>query len=237
MKRRKTDKLRSALVKVSGQLMRTQPSPDEELGELFVDVQNQQVYNDGKTFVDLVPKRRMKHIRQEYLLEKQDPNFNLQEFVSKHFHAPDSKEANYQTDRTMTMRQHISTLWDELGRSNYKDHGSLIALPHPYVVPGGRFSEQFYWDSYFIMLGLARDGRWDNIDGMMRNYAYMIRKIGFIPTANRTYFLSRSQPPFFSHMVELLAEKKGQRAIIEYLPYLVAEHNFWMKGKKKLLKN
>ena len=237
MKRRKTDKLRSALVKVSGQLMRTQPSPDEELGELFVDVQNQQVYNDGKTFVDLVPKRRMKHIRQEYLLEKQDPNFNLQEFVSKHFHAPDSKESNYQTDRTMTMRQHISTLWDELGRSNYKDHGSLIALPHPYVVPGGRFSEQFYWDSYFIMLGLARDGRWDNIDGMMRNYAYMIRKIGFIPTANRTYFLSRSQPPFFSHMVELLAEKKGQRAIIEYLPYLVAEHNFWMKGKKKLLKS
>lgn len=232
-----TNTLKSALVKVTGQLMRTQRSPDEALGELFSEVQNRRVYEDGKTFVDLVPRRRMKQIRQEYLLEKQDPNFELHEFVNKHFHAPDSEQSDYITDTSMTMRQHISELWSVLERSNYRDHGSLIALPHPYVVPGGRFSEQFYWDSYFIMLGLARDGHWVKIDGMLRNYAYMIRKFGFIPTANRTYFLSRSQPPLFSYMVELLAERKGQRILIEYLPYLVAEHSFWMKGKKKLLKS
>ena len=238
MNRRKaTDGLKSALIKVTGQLMRTQRSPDELLGDLFIDVQNQRVYDDGKTFVDLIPRRRTKHIRQEYLLEKQDPNFNLHEFVNKHFHAPDSERSTYETDRSMTMRQHISELWGVLERDNYKDRGSLIALPHPYVVPGGRFSEQFYWDTYFIMLGLARDRHWDKIDGMMRNYAYMIRKFGFIPTANRTYFLSRSQPPFFSHMVELLSKRKGKRILIEYLPYLVAEHSFWMNGKKKLLKS
>lgn len=236
-RRHATDTLKSALVKTTGQLIRTQRSPDEALGELFTDVQNQQIYADGKTFVDLVPRRRAKQIRQEYLLEKQDPNFNLQAFVNRHFHAPDSTSSGYVTDTSMTMRQHISALWNVLERSTYKDRGSLVALPHPYVVPGGRFSEQFYWDSYFIMLGLARDGHWDKIDGMMRNYAYMIRKFGFIPTANRTYFLSRSQPPLFSHMVELLAEKKGQRVLIEYLPYLVAEHSFWMKGKKRLLKS
>jgi alpha,alpha-trehalase len=101
-------------------------------------------------------------------------------------------------------------------------------------VPGGRFSEQFYWDSYFIMLGLAVDNRWDMIEGMIKNYCYMIRKFGFIPTANRTYFLSRSQPPFFSHMIRLLARHKGRHVLVEYLPYLVLEHRFWMKGRTKL---
>jgi alpha,alpha-trehalase len=103
-------------------------------------------------------------------------------------------------------------------------------------VPGGRFSEQFYWDSYFIMLGLAADKKWDMIEGMMKNYTYMIRKFGFIPTANRTYFLSRSQPPFFSHMVRLLARHKGRRVLVEYLPYMLAEYRFWMKGRSELKK-
>src|SRR5690606_10333801 len=66
------------------------------------------------------------------------------------------------------------------------------------------------------------------------NYAYQIRKYGYIPTANRSYLLSRSQPPFFSHMVRLLQKHKGRRALVEYLPYLVAEHRFWMRGKSKL---
>jgi alpha,alpha-trehalase len=109
-----------------------------------------------------------------------------------------------------------------------------VALPHRYIVPGGRFDEQFYWDSYFIMLGLAADGEWDVIEGMLKNYAHMIRKIGFIPTANRTYFLSRSQPPFFSHMIQLLVQHKGRRVLIEYLPYLLAEYKFWMRGATKL---
>ena len=84
-RRRPTDNMKSALVKVTGQLMRTKRGPDELLGDLFRDVQNQQIYSDGKTFVDLIPKSRMKQIKQEYLLEKQDPNFNLSEFVNKRF--------------------------------------------------------------------------------------------------------------------------------------------------------
>jgi alpha,alpha-trehalase len=70
---------------------------------------------------------------------------------------------------------------------------------------------------------------------MMKNYAYMIRKFGFIPTANRTYFLSRSQPPFFALMVKLLARHKGRRrTLIEYLPYLLIEYRFWMKGRRSI---
>ncbi len=230
------DIAKTSVVKTAGHVKRVAKSPDEGLGELFSDVQERQVYQDGKTFVDLIPRRRMKQIQQEYLLERKDPNFDLHEFVNRHFYEFERGQSVYSTQPNITMRHHIAELWQVLERRNRKDRGSLIAIPHKYVVPGGRFSEQFYWDSYFIMLGLAADHKWDVIEGMMKNYAYMIRKFGFIPTANRTYFLSRSQPPFFSHMVKLLARHKGRLAIVEYLPYLVAEHKFWMKGKISLRK-
>ena len=229
--------LKTALVSATSNLLRLSKSPDEALGQLFTDVQKDKVYDDGKTFADLIPRRRMRQIQQEYLLEKQDPHFSLQDFVSRHFYqfTPKGGEKDYETQPGATARQHINALWSVLERRNRRDRGSLIALPYAYIVPGGRFSEQFYWDSYFIMLGLAADGKWGRIEGMIKNYAYMIRKFGFIPTANRTYFLSRSQPPFFAHMVKLLARHKGiKRTYIEYLPYLVLEYRFWMKGRRSL---
>jgi len=229
-----TDKLKTTFVNTAGGLIRPQKSPDEALGMLFSDVQNGRVYEDGKTFVDLVPRRRMRQIQKEYLLEKQDPNFDLLDFVSRHFYAFSGHKTAYKTDPHMTVSEHIMELWDELERRNRLDRGSLIAIPHAYVVPGGRFNEQFYWDSYFIMLGLAADGKWDKVEGMVKNFAYLIRKFGFIPTANRTYLLSRSQPPFFSHMVKLLAGHRGRRVLVEYLPYLLIEYRFWMKGRTKL---
>lgn len=225
---------KTSFVKTTGQFRVTAKSPDEVLGDLFAAVQNESVYGDGKTFPDLIPKRRMKFIAEEYRLARRDPHFDLRDFVTRHFHAYDNKAAAYRADENATVREHISELWHVLERRNRRDRGSLIALPHAYVVPGGRFNEQFYWDSYFIMLGLAADNRWDMIEGMMKNYAYMIRKYGFIPTANRTYFLSRSQPPFFSHMVKLLARHKGKKVYAEYLPYMLAEYRFWMKGRSKL---
>lgn len=232
-----TDKIKSSLVSAAGQLLYVSKSPDEGLGELFNDVQKQHIFSDGKTFVDLIPRRRMRQIKQEYLLAKKDPEFNLQEFIARYFYEmPLSKKDSYPSDDRRTASHHISALWSHLERRNRRDRGSLVALPYTYVVPGGRFDEQFYWDSYFIMLGLAADKRWDIVEGMVKNVAYLIRKFGFIPTANRTYFLSRSQPPFFSHMVRLLAKHQGKAVLVEYLPYLIKEYRFWMKGTAKLSK-
>lgn len=231
------NKLKSTIVATAGGLMPIAKSPDEALGELFEDVQKRRVYGDGKTFVDLIPRRRMKHIQQEYLLSRNDPQFDLRDFVSRHFYEFGDAKTTYHTDTSMTPRQHIAELWHVLERKNRRDRGSLIALPNSYIVPGGRFGEQFYWDSYFIMLGLAADDRWDMIEGMIKNYAYMIRKFGYIPTANRTYFLSRSQPPFFALMIKLLAGHNGRsRTMIEYLPYMLMEYRFWMKGRRTLTK-
>ncbi len=233
---RADEHVKSALVSASATLIRAQRSPDEAFGDLFRDVQTTRIYGDGKTFADLVPKKRVREIKKEYDLAKKDPQFNLKEFVSRHFYefVPHG-HIEYKVESGTTARQHVSNLWKVLERRNRRNRGSLFALPHKYLVPGGRFQEQFYWDSYFIMLGLASDGHWATIHGMLKNYAHMLRRFGFIPTANRTYFLSRSQPPFFSYMVTLLAEHRGKaRTYFEFLPSLLMEYRFWMKGRRSI---
>lgn len=229
-----TDRLKTNIVKVVGYFLPVSKSPDEGLGELFEAVQRQRVYGDGKTFVDLIPKKRTQAIRQEYNLQRKDPEFDLQDFLNRHFYAFDTNKPVFTTDPTKPMRAHIADLWPVLERYSRKNKGSLVAVPYRYTVPGGRFNEQFYWDSYFIMLGLAADDRWGDINGMVHNFTHLIRKVGFIPTANRTYFLSRSQPPFFSHMIELLEGRHGKHVLLRYLPYMIAEHNFWMKGVSRV---
>lgn len=229
------DTIKTGLATAAGILIRTGKSPDEVLGDFFRLVQTSEVFPDGKTFIDLVPRKRLKTIYAEYEFAKKDPLFDLNEFVKRHFYefAPHKQSGEKIIHDNEPIEEHIDKLWEGLTRRNRKNRGSLIALPHHYIVPGGRFSEQFYWDTYFIMLGLAEGDYWDDIEAMMKNYTYMIRKFGFIPTANRTYFLSRSQPPFLSRMVRLLMKKQGKRALIEYLPYLLKEYSFWMKGKGK----
>jgi alpha,alpha-trehalase len=104
----------------------------------------------------------------------------------------------------------------------------LLPLPGPYIVPGGRFREVYYWDSYFTFLGLRESGEEALIESMVDNFAYLIEQYGYIPNGNRSYFLSRSQPPFFALMVEFLAEKKGDEIYVKYLPALRAELDYWM---------
>jgi alpha,alpha-trehalase len=232
------DLLKSSFVKATGILASSKKAPDELLGELFGDVQTQQIYSDGKTFVDLVPKKRIRLIKEEYKLLKADPNFDLREFIGRRFvdlAQTVHKKEPFDVDPSDSVEKHIFRLWEYLERQNRVDRGSLIALPHKYIVPGGRFNEQFYWDSYFIMEGLAAQGEWKKAEDILKNAAYMIRKYGYVPTANRTYFLSRSQPPFFVMMVKLIASHKGKKVLRDYLPHLLTEYRFWMKGRRKLV--
>jgi alpha,alpha-trehalase len=232
-----TDKMKTALVETAGVLIRSRKSPDELLGQLFSDMQALAIYPDGKTFADMVPKKRIRSIQEEYKLAKQDPSFDAREFIGRHFYDLTSavhKDLTFSYKPGDTVEQHIGRLWEHLEHRNRRDRGSLLALPHSYIVPGGRFHEQFYWDSYFIMLGLATEGKWAEVERMVKNCAYMIRKYGYVPTANRSYFLSRSQPPMFVMMIRLLAGHKGKKVVREYLPELIEEYRFWMKGRRKL---
>jgi alpha,alpha-trehalase len=116
----------------------------------------------------------------------------------------------------------------------------LLYLPNRYVVPGGRFNEMFGWDSYFIILGLLRDGRVELAKGMVENFFYEIENYGAVLNANRTYFLTRSQPPFLSSMIRVVYDAeiardpspankaRQQRWIARAYPYARRDHDFWL---------
>lgn len=210
--------------------------PDKQFGELFRDVQMQSVFADSKTFPDCIPIENPETILSLYQTEKRSQGFNLQRFVQAHFTLPASADTLYRSDTSATMESHLVQQWDNLTRQpdQVASHSSLIGLPKPYVVPGGRFREIYYWDSYFTMLGLAASNRFDLIENMLDNFAYLITTHGHIPNGNRSYYLSRSQPPFFSSMVMLFAKAKGMDKAIKYLPQLEMEYTFWMKGRGQL---
>lgn len=206
----------------------------EDLEELFTDVQLQGIFPDQKTFPDCSPKQPVQEILRRYRSKASHQNFNLKEFVLEHFDLPKNEAIAYKSDTSLPVEHHINELWDVLSRTATNNSGSLIPLPHPFVVPGGRFREFFYWDSYFTMLGLQVAKRIDLIEHVVDNFAYLIETFGFIPNGNRTYFLSRSQPPFFSLMVELLSKERGQAIYIKYLPQLYKEYQYWMNGADRM---
>jgi alpha,alpha-trehalase len=94
----------------------------------------------------------------------------------------------------------LITTPDEVNLAKIENEG-LLYLEHPYVVPGGQFNEMYGWDSYFIILGLLRDNRTALAKGMVENFFFELDHYGSILNANRTYYLTRSQPPFLTSMV------------------------------------
>jgi len=209
--------------------------PWVELEELFHDVQMEGLFPDSKTFVDYTPKRDPSEILADYRMHKDNEDFSLTDFLDQNFNPPFQPGA-IEIDATKPMIEHLNVHWASLTRSS-EDAGefsTLIPLPSEYVVPGGRFREIYYWDSYFTMIGLGVSDRVDLIESMLDNFAYQVETIGFIPNGNRTYFLGRSQPPFFGAMVYLYAQYTSLEDAAKYLPALQAEYDFWMDGKDQL---
>ena len=211
---------------------KTALAPDKLYGQLFIDVQLKSVFPDSKTFVDCIPKSTPEQIVNKYKILKSDSiskNTFIQ-FIADNFKTPENSLPNYQTVKSEPVEDHIHDLWKVLERKPDKkiNGSSLLPLPYSYIVPGGRFREIYYWDSYFTMLGLQQSGEWGVIENMINNFSYMIQTYGHIPNGNRTYYLSRSQPPFFSLMINLLAEKKGNKIYSQYLSSLEKEYAYWM---------
>jgi len=207
-----------------------------DLGALFRDVQMSSVFSDSKTFVDYKPLVPPADIVARYAAEKSSPQFDLRAFIARNFESPRSAGDDVRTDTTQTMEQHIAALWTTLTRpaDPLDARSTLIGLPEPYVVPGGRFREVYYWDSYFTMLGLLESRRSDLVRNMLDNFAHLIATVGHIPNGNRTYYLGRSQPPFFAAMVGLYARATDTTQALRYLPAMEAEHAFWMDGADRL---
>ena len=135
---------------------------------------------------------------------------------------------------------------ERLGQTLPIETPGLLYLPNPYVVPGGRFNEMYGWDSYFIVLGLlttptgelADDTAKSNVElarGMVENFFFEIEHYGGLLNANRTYYLTRSQPPFLSSEIrdvwaaEVAEGRKPQaQAWLERAyGYAVRDHALW----------
>ncbi|MDF0705717.1 MAG: trehalase family glycosidase [Bacteroidota bacterium] len=199
--------------------------------ELFKDVQMSGVFEDSKTFVDLVPTKDIAILEKEYLNTKDNQGFRLDSFVLKNFKNRSLEGLQFKLDTTRNMYEHISNMWNILKRSpdSVIANSSRIALPYKYVVPGGRFQEIYYWDSYFTLEGLLVDNEEEVAQGMVQNFAFLIDSLGFIPNGTRDYYKTRSQPPYFALMVDAIARDNND-LLVEYLPQMTKEYNYWMEG-------
>ena len=139
-------------------------------------------------------------------------------------------------DRIKTSLQQVLTQseWQQLELrvlpaevESIEEHG-LLYLPHPYVVPGGRFNEMYGWDSYFIILGLLLDEEIELAKNMVDQFAYEIDHYGMILNANRTYFLTRSQPPIFTlAILEVYKHTQDKQWLRSLLPTIESYYYYW----------
>ena len=209
--------------------------------ELFHDVQMQGIFVDSKTFADSNPKIPLSNIHLLYNELSDKSEFCLETFIDHHFHLPCDAELDdseqYELS-SLDMIPHCEKVLEYNRRQPHADEntGSLIGLPYPYVQPGGRFREIYYWDTYFTAEGLAAIGRLDDVKSMIQNLGRMIESFGYIPNGNRTYYLDRSQPPAFALLLNILERHDGIEAVTPYISQLEAEYGFWMDGEETVNK-
>ena len=208
-------------------------TPADLYGPLFQAVQLGKVFPDGKTFVDATPRRSVDEIMADYAREQPQGQAALKACVEARFVVPtDARPGDApHVAQGLPLKAHIAALWPVLTRPALQPSpaSSALGLPSPYVVPGGRFREIYYWDSYFTLLGLKADGQDALVESMIENFEALSEAHGHIPNGARTYYLSRSQPPFFALMVRL-SERRDGDSRRRQLRAMQAEYAFWMAG-------
>ena len=194
------------------------------LGPLFAAVQERRLFADGKTFADAVPRGPVPPIDPAALGDD-----DLRAFVLAHFALP-AQDSVPAVAPGLPLRAHIAATWDALARPPVAARGSALAIDAAHVVPGGRFLELYYWDSYFTLLGLARD-RPALADATVDALTGLIERYGHVPNGTRSYYLSRSQPPVFALMPALTSTGMTARRRAAAL----REYRWWMDGARAVV--
>ncbi|KHJ92105.1 alpha,alpha-trehalase [Oesophagostomum dentatum] len=204
-------------------------------GKLLQAVNAVQLYNDSKTFVD----RPMKEGRDGATLTQgvRDKVSATHCELADWSPHPESFDLILDEDlRTFALK--LNDIWKNLCREmkqevkNSPERFSLIYVPHPFIVPGGRFREFYYWDAYWILKGLLKSGMTDTAKNMILNFAYLIDNYGFVPNGGRVYYLRRSQPPMFIPIVyDYYLATKDKDFVLDMLPLMEKEIQFWMDNR------
>ncbi|XP_062329245.1 trehalase [Osmerus eperlanus] len=238
------------------------PPCDSEIyctGDVLRHVQMAKLFDDDKYFVDM--KMRVSPdivLLAFHNLTQKAPNMTvvptkLREFLKMYFEEPGKEFEPWNPpdwhgkpqflDKVADKKLHdwakkLHQLWKSLGRKirpDVRDHPELysqIYTPHPVIVPGGRFRELYYWDSYWVINGLLLSEMIDTARGMIQNFAYLVNRYGFIPNGGRIYYERRSQPPFFCLMVESYYQAtKDDSFLRTVMPALDQEYRFWMQNR------
>ncbi|WP_298688512.1 alpha,alpha-trehalase TreF [uncultured Sphingomonas sp.] len=201
-------------------------TPEDIFGPLYSAVELARVFPDSKTFADMIPRETPDAIMAAYRHDAPQGRDALAAFVARHF-----RKAGDTGSAQLSMREHIKALWPILAKPPLATvpGSSALQLPYAYVVAGGRYQEMYYWDSYFTMLGLKADGERPLIESMLANFVSMVARYGHVPNGTRSYYLSRSQPPFLALMMDL-SDTHDPAIDRERLAALEAEHAYWMAG-------
>ncbi|XP_045872881.1 trehalase isoform X3 [Meles meles] len=227
-------------------------------GELLHQVQMARLYRDDKQFVDmplsLAPDQVLQDFRELAAAhEHRIPQQQLQAFVQEHFQAAGQELLSWTPEDwkdSPRLLQKISDpklrawagqlhrLWKKLGKKvkpevlSHPEQFSLIYSAHPFIVPGGRFVEFYYWDSYWVMEGLLLSEMPQTVKGMLQNFLDLVRLYGHIPNGARVYYLQRSQPPLLTLMMDRYVTHTNDTAFLrDNIETLALELDFWMKNR------
>ncbi|KAE8295018.1 Trehalase [Larimichthys crocea] len=238
------------------------PPCDSEIycsGPVLHQVQTAKVFEDDKYFVDMKLRETPDVVLSAFrnlshgLPNTTVPSRKLQEFLTTYFEKPGMEFESWTPpdwhekpkflegiadDELRNWAEKIHELWKSLGRkirADVKDHPELysqIYTPHPVIVPGGRFRELYYWDSYWVINGLLLSEMTDTAYGMIQNFLYLVNRYGFVPNGGRIYYERRSQPPFLTLMVESYYQATRDKEFLRAaLPALEQEYRFWMQNR------
>ena len=226
-------------------------------GPILQAVQDANLYVDSKYFVDMPLKQDpVTTLRDFYQLGDKIKDINiLREFVDEHFDEPGHElietypddwvpfPHGFQAIEDYKLRRwalHLHRIWRDLCRRVKEDvrihqeRYSLLYVPHSFIIPGGRFREFYYWDTFWILKGLLFSEMYDTAKGVILNLAYMVEHHGFVPNGGRVYYLIRSQPPLLTPMVYKYFLATGDLDFVrELLPLLEKEHNFWLINRMR----
>ncbi|SMY28604.1 unnamed protein product [Zymoseptoria tritici ST99CH_1A5] len=226
-------------------------------GEILRAIQLAGAFVDSKTYVDLPTIRPLEEVVAafEQLTQPLSNNTELQNFLSENFGEAGSEVENVDPDSLTTdptflehvddedlrdFLEQVIDVWPELTRKYVGASdctgcvSSFIPLNRTFVVAGGRFREPYYWDSYWILLGLLRTkGSFTEIAlNIIENFLDLVDEFGFVPNGARQYYLNRSQPPVLTLMVKAYVEYTNETSLLErMLPTLEREYSFWTTNR------
>ncbi|XP_049820361.1 trehalase isoform X2 [Aethina tumida] len=210
------------------------------------------IMNDSKQFVDMKLKYSLNTVKSNFEKMKSRDEQSIKAFLEENFENVESEYLEEVPSDWKDSPQFLTTIkshnlrvlasklhgmWKDLSKIinpeiGKSDHYSLIYVPNVVIMPGGFLREYYYWDTYWIVLGLLVSGMYNTAKGMMDNFKQLILTYGYIPYGGRVYYLTRSQPPLFIPMIfEIYVHTQDENFVNEYLPIMEKELSYWESKK------